>query len=65
MLGGGTVLTLSDFMIEILQELKERSGEDLSVPQQYPILRTLQFVVENRRGVISALIDQDPRQIGF
>lgn len=64
-LGGGTVLTLSDFLVEILRELKERSGEDLSVPQQYPILRTLQFVVENRRGVISALIDQDPRQIGF
>lgn len=64
-LGGGRVKTLAEFMAQILAEMKERSGEDLSVPQQYPILRTLQFVAENRRAVITALMEQDPRQIGF
>jgi hypothetical protein len=64
-LGGGTVLTIADFMTEILTELKDRSGDELSVPQQYPILRTLQFVAENSRAVITALMEQDPRQISF
>lgn len=64
-LGGGTVLTIADFMAEILAEMKQRSSDELSVPQQYPILRTLQFVAENRRAVITALMEQDPRQISF
>ena len=64
-MGGGTVLTIVDFMTEILTELKDRSGDELSVPQQYPILRTLQFVAENSRAVITALMEQDPRQISF
>ena len=64
-LGGGTVLTIADFMAEILAAMKQRSGDELAVPQQYPILRTLQFVVENRRAVITALMEQDPRQISF
>ncbi|MGI9264303.1 MAG: hypothetical protein ACR2QU_05205 [Gammaproteobacteria bacterium] len=64
-LGGGIVLTIAGFMAEILEELKLRSSDELSVPQQYPILRTLEFVAENRRAVITALMEQDPRQISF
>jgi len=64
-LGGGEVLTLADFMTEILADLKDSGGQQGPVPQQYPILRTLQFVAEHRRAVIASLLDQDPRQIGF
>ena len=64
-LGGGEVLTLPDFLTEILVALRESPGDKGPVPQQYPILRTLQFVAEHRRAVIAALLDQDPRQLGF
>jgi hypothetical protein len=64
-LGGATVLTLADFMAEILTELRDRSGADVSVAQQFPILRTLQFVAEHRRALLPILLDQDPRQISF
>lgn len=64
-LGGGEVLTLPEFITEILTDLKGGGGTQGPVPQQYPILRTLQFVAEHRRAVIAALLDQDPRQIGF
>lgn len=64
-LGGGDVLTLADFLVEILAELRDRSGAGVSVPQQFPILRTLQFVAEHRRSLLPVLLDQDPRQISF
>lgn len=64
-LGGGEVLTLADFMTEILSELKDSGGRQGPVPQQYPILRTLQFIAEHRRAVITSLIEADPRQISF
>ena len=46
-------------------DLKDSGGEQGPVAQQYPILRTLQFIAEHRRAVIASLLDQDPRQIGF
>jgi len=64
-LGGGEVLTLPDFLAEIIASVGEVADASGAVPQQYPILRTLQFVAENRRSVMAALLDQDPRQIGF
>jgi hypothetical protein len=63
-LGGGEVLTLPEFLVEILAELV--GGASASpVPQQYPILRTLQFVAEHRRALLPILLEQDPRQISF
>ena len=62
-LGGADVLTLGDFLVEILAELRDGSGE--GVPQQFPILRTLQFVAEHRRALLPILLEQDPRQISF
>ena len=62
-LGGGDVLSLGEFLARILNAFV---GDDLGgqpVPQQYPILRTLQFVADNHRAVIPALLDEDPRQI--
>jgi hypothetical protein len=64
-LGGGEVLTLPDFLAEIIASIGNVADASGAVPQQYPILRTLQFVAENRRALMAALLDQDPRQIGF
>lgn len=64
-LGGAGVLSLSDFLVEILGQLRTGAGDTMPVPQQYPILRTLQFVAENHRAVIPALMDLDSRQLGF
>lgn len=64
-LGGADVLSLSDFLVEILGQLRGGSTGSVPVPQQYPILRTLQFVAENHRAVIPALMDLDSRQLGF
>jgi hypothetical protein len=64
-LGGGEVLSLGEFLARILTAFR---GADLAaqpVPQQYPILRTLQFVADNHRTLIPALLDEDPRQIRF
>ncbi len=59
------MLTLADFLSEILTELRDRDGAGVSVAQQFPILRTLQFVAEHRRALLPILLDQDPRQISF
>jgi len=64
-LGGGEVLSLGDFLAQILWAFR---GGDLAgqpVPQQFPILRTLQFVADNHKTAIPVLMDQDPRQISF
>ena len=63
-LGGGRVLTLAEFLVEILAELLG-GASTAPVPQQYPILRTLQFVAEHRRALLPVLLEQDPRQISF
>ena len=64
-LGGADVLSLADFLVEILGQLRGGTQGSTPVPQQYPILRTLQFVAENHRAVVPALMDLDPRQLGF
>ena len=64
-LGGGQVLTLAEFLVEILAELRDGGGAGIPVPQQFPILRTLQFVAEHRRALLPILLEQDPRQITF
>jgi len=64
-LGGGEVLTLPDFLAEIIASVGTVTEASGAVGQQYPILRTLQFVADNRRALMAALLDQDPRQIGF
>lgn len=64
-LGGGELLSLGDFLARILTEFRGGDLANQPVPQQYPILRTLQFVADNHRAVIPPLMDEDPRQIRF
>jgi hypothetical protein len=64
-LGGGEVLSLGEFLARILNAFRSADLVAQPVPQQYPILRTLQFVADNHRTLIPALLDEDPRQIRF
>lgn len=64
-LGGGEVLSLGEFLARILAAFRGQDMAAQPVPQQYPILRTLQFVADHHRSVIPALLDEDPRQIRF
>ena len=43
MIGGGKVVMISDLMEEIRQEMKTRRIASAAVPEQFPILRALQF----------------------
>ena len=64
-LGGGRVVTMADFVVEILEALRGAEGGDASVPAHYPMLRTLQVVAEHRREIVRTLVERDPRQFAF
>jgi hypothetical protein len=42
-LGGGKLLMIGDFMNEIRNEIRARRVESAAIPEQYQLLRTLQF----------------------
>jgi len=53
--GGGTLMLVSELLVEVLTELRERSVASHAVPEDKPILRTLQFVAENKAVAFEAL----------
>lgn len=52
-LGGGRILLIKDLLIEIMLELKTKRVGKEAVPEQWPLLRTLQFVAEYRKEILS------------
>jgi hypothetical protein len=53
--GGGQVVLVEDYVIEILRELKGVSFLSKAVPEKYPILRVLQMITQHRRKVVAEL----------
>ncbi len=45
-LGGGRVVFIRDFMLEVLGYIRERPLSRAAIPEQFPLLRTLQFAAE-------------------
>lgn len=45
-LGGGKIVLISEFMREIQDGLRGRSVARAAVPEQYPLLRSLQFAAQ-------------------
>jgi hypothetical protein len=45
-LAGGRIVLVREFMQEILAALRGRRVASAAVPEEYPLLRTLQFAVE-------------------
>ena len=53
-LGGGKVMTVDQFMEEIFADLKDKRLESAAIPEQWPILRSFQYVNQYRSAVIKA-----------
>jgi hypothetical protein len=55
MLGGAKLVLVSDLLVEILSSLRARRVASNAVPEDKPILRTLQFVAEHKDVAFRAL----------
>jgi hypothetical protein len=56
-IGGGRILLLSDFLADILQRLSRIDIATSMVPEQWPLILTLQFVANYRQRLSPALVD--------
>jgi hypothetical protein len=54
-LGGAPIKFASEFIEEILRDLSKKRLATGAVPEQYPLLRTLQYVAEYRGKAMKAL----------
>ena len=54
-IGGGKIMLVSELIVEISKELAKYKVAKQAVPEQYPLLRTIQFVMEYRLPVFEAL----------
>jgi hypothetical protein len=54
-IGGGRILLLADFLAEILQRLSRIEIATSMVPEQWPLILSLQFVADNRERLVAAL----------
>lgn len=59
-LGGGKLMLVSEFLVEMLRDLRKHSVASNAVPEDKPILRTLQFVAEHRAIAFEALDGPEP-----
>ncbi len=55
---GGKILPLSELLSEILAKFATFSVSAYMVPEQWPLLRTLQFIAEYRRDVSAVLLPE-------
>ncbi len=53
--GGANLMLVSELLVEILRELRAQKVSSQAVPEDKPILRTLQFVAEHRDIAFQAL----------
>lgn len=54
-LAGGRILLIQDFFPEIMSKLKNTRVRSNAIPESLPLLRTLQFVADNRGPVFEEL----------
>ncbi|MFH1070054.1 MAG: hypothetical protein V1794_10595 [Candidatus Glassbacteria bacterium] len=57
-IGGGKVIPVVDFIIEIIRELKKTPFLKRVVPEKYPILRVLQMITAYREKVVKELSEK-------
>ncbi len=53
--GGGKIKLVDEFLAEILAYLKDFSWFKRAVPEQYPLIRTLQMVSEFRESILKGV----------
>ncbi len=54
-IGGGKIMLVSKLIVDISKKLSKDKVAKQAVPEQYPLLRTIQFVMEYRLPVFEAL----------
>ena len=59
-LGGGTLLMAGELVEQILASLKTKSLAKAAVPEQFPLIRTLQYVAHYREATARALWSDAP-----
>jgi hypothetical protein len=52
-IGGGKILHDSVLMADIFKEIKDRKLDKKAIPEQFPLLRTLQYVAEYWRDILA------------
>ena len=57
-LAGGRIMLGNELLEEIFADLQHRSIYSRTIPEQFPILRALQFVAQYRKAVCSILLSQ-------
>jgi hypothetical protein len=45
-LAGGRIVFIKEFMREVLETVRTRRVESAAIPEEYPLLRTLQFAAQ-------------------
>jgi len=58
--GGAKLMLVSELLVDILSSLREQRVASSAVPEDKPILRTLQFVAEHRQVAFDALSGPRP-----
>lgn len=53
--GGGRVVLITDLLVEIFADLRSKHVAKQAIPENFPLLRTLQFVATYRNAVWGAL----------
>lgn len=48
-IGGGRIMMMPEFLQEVLTGLKDKRIEREAIPEQFPLLRTLQFVCQHEK----------------
>lgn len=56
-IGGGKILLINELITDILHGLSDVSISSAAVSEQFPILRTFQFVTDYKKAVVNALAD--------
>lgn len=62
-LSGARVVTVDEIVAEIRETVRARGvASRAAVPEQYPLLRTIQFVVSGYYGIVEMVKNQAPSQ---
>ena len=54
-LAGGKIMLVSELLVEIVKKLSKLKVAKQAIPEQFPLLRTIQFIIECREPIFNEL----------
>ena len=54
-LAGGKIILVSEILVKSVEELSKRKVAKQAVPQQFPLLRTIQFIIKCQEPIFNKL----------